>query len=515
MYTLADFIRKSAVRFPDKEAVVFEDIRLTYGELNNRTNALANSLTKMGYKKGDRIAILAENSHRYFEVYFAVAKLGMSVSPLNFRLAGKELEYIVNDSDATGFFVGIGYEESVLSMKSKLNKISDWVALDRSFDGYINYEDLLENASTEEPDIDLGDDDLVILMYTGGTTGLPKGVMFSNRTITTAITGYTVEFSLNETDITCFILPLFHVSFWPALCVLFSGGTVVLNKRPEVAEILKTIQNEKCTHINAAPTIYRWLIQDPDIGSYDLSSLKKITYGGSPMAPEILKECIKVFGNIFNQIYGMTEVLGATILRARDHHVEGERSKLLLSVGKEMISADIKVVDYDDNKLPPGKIGEIALKGKHVMMGYWKNPEMTAEVMQNGWYHTGDLGYMDENDYLFLVDRKADMIVTGGENVYPKETEDVLYEHETVMECAVVSAPDEKWGERVQAVVILKEGQSVTEEELIAHCKKRLAGYKCPKSIEFWDELPKTPIGKIQRKEVKKVYWKGKDRTIG
>jgi len=515
MYTLADIIRNSALNFPESEAVVFEDVRLTYQELNNRTNALANILKDMGYKKGDRVAVLAENTHKYLEIYFAVSKLGMSVTPLNFRLSDSELDYIINDSESTGILVGDGYEDRINGIKDKLVNIKNWISLDKGQNGFVYYEDSLKSASHKEPDVEIDEDEMVVLMYTGGTTGLPKGVMMSNRNLMTALITVSLEFGFNETDITCYVLPLFHVSFWPAFGLLMVGGKVVINNRPDMNEIMRLIQDEKCTHINSVPTIFGWILQLTDVSAYDTSSLRKITYAGSPMPPEILKNCIKAFGDKFSQAYGMTEALGATVLREKDHHLEGEKSKLLLSTGKAVKCTRVKVVGEKDQTLPPGEIGEIALQGKHVMMGYWKKPELTAEVMRNGWYHSGDMGYLDENDYLFLVDRKADMIVTGGENVYPKETEDALYEHPAVMECAVVSAPDEKWGERVQAAVVLKPDAAVTEAELMDHCKKRLAGYKCPKAIEFWEAIPKTPIGKIIRKDVKKKYWEGQERTIG
>jgi acyl-CoA synthetase (AMP-forming)/AMP-acid ligase II len=256
------------------------------------------------------------------------------------------------------------------------------------------------------------------------------------------------------------------------------------------------------------------MLQMADLDAYDLSSLRLITYAGSPFPPALLKQCISKFGPIFEQAYAMTECIGGTFLLKEDHVLGGERSRLLSSAGKPGVSVDVRVKDLAGNELPPGEIGEIVIRGKCLMMGYWKNPELTARTIRNGWYYTGDVGFMDAAGYLFLVDRKADMIVTGGENVYPKEVEDVLYQHQAVAMAAVVSAPDEKWGERVQAVVVLKPDQSTTEGELIAHCKQRLAGYKCPKAIEFSDKLPTTPVGKILRKDVKKKYWEGRERSI-
>ncbi len=311
------------------------------------------------------------------------------------------------------------------------------------------------------------------------------------------------------------MLPLFHVSFWPAFAVLLDGGKVVINRKPDLNGILQLIQDEKCTHINAVPTLYGWLLQLANPDAYDLSSLRLITYAGSPFPPELLKQCIIKFGNKFEQAYGMTECVGGTVLFKEDHVLEGPKSKLLASAGKASLGVEVQVVDEADHPVKPNQIGEITIRGKVVMMGYWKNPELTAATLRGGWYHTGDMGYLDQEGYLFLVDRKADMIVTGGENVYPKETEDILYQHPAVAMAAVVSAPDERWGERVQAVVVLKSDQQATEEELIAYCKERLAGYKCPKAIEFWPQLPTTAVGKILRKDVKKKFWEGRERSIG
>ncbi len=515
MNTLADIPRKGAIQRPHHEAVVFEETRLTYKQLNERINRLANALSEMGYEKGDRIAVLSENTHKYIEVYFAASKLGICVIPLNFRLSDREVESIVTDSEAKCMFVGNGYEERALSMRNNLNQINEWITMDTGMDGFLSYEGLIQEAISDEPETDVDENDMAVLMYTGGTTGRAKGVMMSHRNLMTAFVNQVIALEFTSKDITCFILPLFHVAFWPAMSVLLAGGKVIIIRRTDLNSILISISKEKCTHINSVPTIFGWLLQVPDLDQYDLSSLRSMSYAGSPMPREVLKACIKKFGPIFEQAYGSTEALGVTHLRAEDHILEGDKSKLLLSAGKEMLCADVRVVDENDVPVRPGKIGEVVVRGKHVMMGYWKNPELTAETIRDGWHHMGDMGYLDNNGYLFLVDRKADMIVTGGENVYPKETEDALYEHPAVMECAVVSAPDNKWGERVQAAVVVKTGMFISEEELLEHCKARLAGYKCPKKIVFWEELPKSPVGKIMRKDVKARFWEGSDRAIG
>ena len=326
--------------------------------------------------------------------------------------------------------------------------------------------------------------------------------------------GAALNFSFSKHDTTCFVLPLFHVSFWPAFALLLVGGKVAITRKPDVATILTLIQEERCTHINAVPTLYNWMLQFADPDAYDLSSLRLLSYAGSPFPPELLKKCLERFGRKFSQAYGMTECIGGTSLSVEDHDPDGGRSHLLASAGKAVLGVDVAVVGLDDQRLPPDQIGEIVIRGKCVMKGYWKNPEMTDAALRGGWYHTGDMGYLDKEGYLFLVDRKSDMIVTGGENVYPREVEDVLYQHPAVAMAAVVSAPDDKWGERVQAVVVLKPDSRVGANELIEYCKARLAGYKCPKRIDFWDTLPVTTVGKILRKDIKKSFWQGYGRAI-
>ena len=515
MYTLGDIPRKSAILFPNNTATVFEGARLNYRQLNERVNRLANGLLALGIDKGDRLTILAENTHKYLEVYFAASKIGISVTPLNFRLSDQELVHIVNDSESTCFFVADGYEDRARTIQDSAPSIKYCITMDNPVDGCQAYEELLAGAPPDEPCRDADEDAMAILMYTGGTTGAPKGVMMSHRGLMTGILSAALGFSFNQNDSTCFVLPLFHISFWPALAVLLTGGKVVINRRPNLTGILELIQEERCTHVNAVPTLYGWLLPYVNTDTYDLSSLRSISYAGSPFPPELLKQCIQKFGPKFQQVYAMTECVGGTILFQQDHVLEGERSRLLASAGRASMSVDVRVFGNDDRSLSVGEVGEIVIRGKCVMMGYWNNPQLTDSTLRGGWYHTGDMGYIDEEGYLFLVDRKADMIVTGGENVYPKETEDVLYQHPAVAMAAVVSAPDEKWGERIQAVVVLKPDQQITEEELIVHCKERLAGYKCPKSVEFWSQIPTTPVGKIIRKDVKKKFWEGHDRYIG
>ena len=520
MYTLGDLPRNGATIYPDNIAVVYENTRLTYREFNNRTSRFSNVLINLGYKKGDRICIMADNCLKYLEVYFGAAKIGVTVTPINIRLGEEELIYIINHCEATLLIVGDEYEARANTMKGKLKGIKKWITLDNPVEGFLNYEDLMGKAAYTEPDpdtYDVQEDDLAVLMYTGGTTGLPKGVMLNHRSCVLSGITAAVAMEFTKKDSTCYVLPIFHVSWWPILAIFFVYGKVCINRKPNLAKIFQLIQDEKCTHMNLVPTIYGWMVDNPDVDKYDLSSLRVCSYAGSPFPTEVLKKCIKKFGNKFCQGYGATETAGAAIsmLAPEDHYLEGPKSKYLVSAGKASPCSRVKVVDSEDKTVPPGERGEICAKGKHIMTGYWKNPEANANALVDGWYHTGDVGYIDEDGFIYMTDRKADMIISGGENVYPAEVENVIYQHPAVFECSVVSAPDPKWGEIVQAVVVLKKGEKATEEEIIEHCKKSLAGYKCPKAVAFWEAIPKTVVGKIIKKDIKAKFWQGKDRTIG
>lgn len=511
MYTLGDIPRNGALNFADRTAVIFEDVRYTYEELNRRVNRCAQALAGLGCRRGGSVAILADNCAKYLEAYFAAAKLGVTVTPLNVRLGDDETVFIVNDSEATVLFVGDGYEPRCRSLRGRLGGVGTVIGFDLAFDGALDYEALLANASDDEPDADryaVDPDDTAILMYTGGTTGVPKGVMLSHRNAIMAPVSIALQGGYNSSDSTCFVLPVFHVSWWPVLMLLLLGGKVCINRWPDLDRIFQLIERERCTHINLVPTIYGWIVDDPRVDNYDLSSLRSLTYGGSPFPVEVLKKCIRKFGNRFAQGYGATETaaMPITMLSDVDHVVEGEKSRVLSSAGKPALFSRVKVVDEHDNTLSAGRIGEICTRGEHVMKGYWKNPELTAQALRGGWYHTGDMGYVDAEGYVFLTDRKADMIITGGENVYPREVEDVIYAHPAVRECAVVATPHEAWGEIVHAVVVLGAGASATAQDIIDHCRKTLAGYKCPKAVTFWEALPKTVIGKVTKKEIKQRF---------
>jgi long-chain acyl-CoA synthetase len=510
--------RKHARLDPDFECLVFEEHRLTWKQLDERVDRLVGGLVSLGIKPGEHVAILAQNSHRFVEFYYACSRGGFVAVPLNWRLSDDELKYIISHSETSALLVGEEYLKTISRIRPELDEVREYISLDGSVNDMSDYEKLMNVAQPSNlPDAE-DENTLFILMYTGGTTGLPKGVMLSNRNIMTAALGSLFAMGITKQDSTCMILPMFHIAFWPVTIVHFMGSKAVIGKRFDLAYVLETIQNERCTHVNMVPTIAGLLLMFPDLDKYDLTNLRDITYAGSPMPLEILMKLKEKFPNLdLGQGYGLTEAAPTVaILDQFDHQrTETELEKRrLTSAGRECLVSEVRILDESDQEVKRGEVGEICVRGANVMLGYWKNPELTAETLRGGWLHTGDLATMDEGGYIYIVDRKHDMIISGGENIYPREVEEIIYKHPAVIEAAVVGVPDPTWGESVKAVVVLKPDQTATEEEIIALCKENLASYKKPKSVDFVEALPKTAIGKILRREVKAPYWADKRKKI-
>jgi len=516
MLTLGDLTAKRAKLSGSREALVFDDVRLTYAQLHDRSVRLARALRARGLGSGDRLAVLAENSHRFMELTFAAAHAGLVFVPLNFRLTKRELAFMLEDSGAQALFADKACWEVALAVRDAGRAGRPLYAIDQVDGAEATHEQLIEQGADERAlDVEVGEDDLAALIYTGGTTGLPKGVMLTHRNLLTSMASILLELRFTEHDTTLMVLPMFHVAVWQVLCHLMVGARVVVRARADLADILATIERERCTSMNAVPTLYNWILAFPDLDRYDLSSMRRMMYGGSPFPEEVLRRCIQRFGPIFTQGYGLTEAApGVSFLAAEDHVVDGPRSRLLRSAGRELPLTEVRIGDAQGHEVARGEPGEVLVRGANVMKGYWNNEALTRERLRDGWLRTGDVGTMDEEGYIFLLDRKADMIVSGGENVYPSEVEAVLYEHPGVQECVVASAPDEKWGERVQAAVVVRKGATITEAELLDFCRERLAGYKCPKRIEFRETLPKSLVGKLLRKDVRGEFWGGAERQI-
>ncbi len=497
---------------PNKELVidVDNDVRYTYAQVYDRAKRLAGGLKKLGVKKGARIANMMYNSYIYYDLYYGLSAGGYILVPLNLRLSPQELIYQINDSGASVLLFDPDFSDTVLKIKNEIN-VKHFVCTygDPPFEGVIKYDDLI-NAEPYVAEVE--EQDLFGIYYTGGTTGKAKGVMLSHKNIISNAVHLILTTGMRGDHIALHAAPMFHLADGAVnFGVTLVGGTHVLVKRFEPLAVMEAIQKEKVTCTLLVPTMINMVINHPAVKEYDFSSMRIVFYGASPIAPDVLKRAIDVFDCDFIQLYGMTEAGPIlTILLPEDH----KKPELLSAAGRQAIGVEVRVVDENGNDVAPGGVGEVIARGDNIMVGYWGKPLQTEEVLRDRWYWTQDLARIDENNYIYIVDRAKDMIISGGENIYSVEVEAVIYKHPAVLEVAVVGAPDEKWGEVVKAVVVLKPGKEVDEKELIDFCKQHIASYKVPKSIDFVEELPKSGAGKILKRVIRDKYWKGRERRV-
>ena len=509
---LNELLPKAVRLYPEKEAVVCGELRMTYVDFAARVWRLAWGLRELGIHKGDRVAVLHENSHEYLEAYFAAAHLGIILVSLNYRLAKKELEGILNDSESRVLISqGVFYEkakklpESVSTLEKIIWTRIENQALNRED---MEYEQLLKNHPDQPPPAPvILDDDVAHLYYTSGTTGRPKGVMLTHKNVKSHALGTIAELHLTDQDRWFHVAPLFHLAdAWATFALTWVGGKHVLLPSFDALSVCRLIQEEKITLTNLIPTMLNMMVNHSEVGKFDYSSLRVVLSGGAPIAPETVRKIVDAFGCDYIQTYGMTETSPYLTLSILKDHLKTlspeEQLTFKAKTGREFIGVSLRVVDEKGNDvaMDEKQVGEIIVKGDTVTPGYWRLPDETAEAIRDGWLYTGDLAVMDAERYVNIVDRKKDMILTGGENVYSSEVENVLYTHPHVLEAAVIGVPDAHWGEAVKACVVLKDGCSATEEEIIAYCRKDLAGYKTPKSVDFLEALPKTGSGKIFKK---------------
>jgi acyl-CoA synthetase (AMP-forming)/AMP-acid ligase II len=519
--TWADIIYRNALLYPEYEAFISGEERITFAQFNARVNRLIHALHSMGVKKGEGIGILSWNCLEYADVYGAAMKGGFIISPLSPRLKASELDYLINYSEIHTLFVGPELVEVVSHLRPRLLNVKNYISLEGPAPAMISHQDLLSAHSEEEPNVQVQEEDPFLIFYTSGTTGTPRGALYTEgRNIENTRTK-TIELGLEPGDKHIMILPLFHVGgyshFWTFFYV--GGSNVMMSQRSfDPASTLQAIQDERATDLHIVPTHLVTMLALPNINQYDLRSLKRIWYAASPMPTELLRRGMERFGAIFMQGYGQSESgPEITFFSKKSHQVLDksiEEQKVLASCGKPCIGVHVRIVDENNNDVKPHTVGEVILQSKMVMVQYWHKPDETRDVMVGGWLHTGDMGYYDKKGYIYLVDRKKDMIVTGGENVYPREVEEVLYRHPAVAEAAVIGVPDDLWIERVHAVVVLKGGSRVTGDEIMEFCKHNLARYKAPKSVEFVESLPKNPQGKILKRQIREKYWTGLERKI-
>jgi long-chain acyl-CoA synthetase len=511
-------VTKAVKKYGHKTAIVFDGKSYSYLQIYDRVNRLANGLLTLGVKKGDRVAFLGLNSSQYIEGDFAMAKCGMIRVPLRARLTPGELLHIMDNSQANTLILEERYYGDIATIKKDLRYVKHYITMSGNYQGMINYEDLLAQSPSDEPNIDVTDDDVYALIYTTGTTGKPKGAMQTHKNQLWVIRSIQLEVCrLAEDDVLLSCLPLMHAPLILIVASFINGVKHVIHPGFNSKAVLETIQNEKVTTAFMVPTVIYMLLEYPELRNYDLSSVKTILYGGSPMVPERLMDAIKIFGNVFVQAYGLAESFMPITLLTKEEHgyaLSTQKLKILGSAGRESAYEEVKIVNETGKAAGLNEPGEIVIRGDNVMKGYWNNPEATKEVIKDGWFYTGDIGLVDEEDFVYIVDRKHEMIITGGLNVYPKEVEELLYKHPAVFEAVIIGVPDDKWGESIKAVVALKERLTVSERELIEYCKGKIADYKIPKSVDFVASLPKGGSEKILRKEIKDKYWKGHTRKV-
>jgi len=513
----SDFLNIASAICPERDSIVFEGKRWTYVQINDRVNRLANALMKLGVEKGDRIGMLQVNCNQYVETYYAAAKLGIIFVPLNFRAKSDELSYMINNAEAKILFAGSRYLEMIQGMLPQLRNVKQCISIDSKGEGSLSYEDLIHSASSEEVFHEIGDEEITILMYTAGTTGRPKGVPLRHSAFVSYVLENVEPASPDIGERNLLTVPLYHVAGIQAmLAAIYGGRTLVMMRQFEVKEWMESIQQEKVTRAMLVPTMLKRVIDDPDFNKYNLSSLKVITYGAAPMPFEVIHKAIKAMPGVkFINAFGQTETASTiTALGPEDHILEGteeEKKKKLKrlssSIGRPLADVEVKIVDEKGNSLPPNDVGEILARGPRIMTGYWRDEQKTSQVMTpDGWLRTGDMGWMDEEGYIYLAGRGDDMIIRGGENISPEEVEDVLHSHPKVEEAAVIAVPDPEWGQEPRAVVVLKEGEKTTPEEIMEFCRSRLSGFKRPRSVVFLDALPRNPMGKVLRKKLREEY---------
>lgn len=516
---LHDFLDYQAQQHPDAPFAVFGPRRISYREAQESANRIAHALLADGLVKGDRVALLAKNSLDYMLLYYGSFKAGMVLVPLNYRLAGPEWTYIIQDAGARAVIASGGYVAEIEKLRPELRSVERFIAADAEAPaGWAPYARWYSAHAPTPPDVDVTDADDVYQMYTSGTTGRPKGAVLTHRAVSSNIAQFSTGIGVAPGDRYLIVAPLYHAaaavgSFW----IVAMGGCLYIHEDFVPAEVIRTLSEEHVAGATLVPAmIQACLVLVPDAAERKYDDLRFIVYGASPIAEETLRQAMKVFGCDFVQGYGMTETTAAlTFLMPEDHEraLQG-RPELLLSAGRPLVGTEIRIVDERDQPVPNGTVGQVIARGPQLMRGYWNLPEASAEALKSGWMHTGDAARMDDEGYIYIQDRVKDMIVSGGENVYPREVEDVLYQHPAVAEAAVIGVPSDQWGEAVKAIVVLREGQSATEDELIEFCRGRLAGFKRPRSVDFIDTLPRNPSGKVLKRELREPYWAGQTRRV-
>jgi acyl-CoA synthetase (AMP-forming)/AMP-acid ligase II len=513
-------LKKALDLYPGRVGVVDGDRSFTYAQIGDRVSGLARFFQAQAIQPGDRVSILEVNSHAFLEAYYAAAGIGAILNPLNYRLAAKEIAYILNDSGTRWLVAGSRFAPVVKGVLAEDTPLQGIVWIDEPPGDspgtpYFSYDEAIQNHSGSFEPVTVDENDVAHLYYTSGTTGRPKGVMLTHKNVCLHALGSIAELKLVDSDIWGHIAPMFHLAdAWATFAATWVGGRHVMVGQFEPEAVMATIEQQRITLSNLIPTMLNLMIKHPKVAEFDYSSLRVILSGGAPIAPQVVKSITEAFSCDYIQTYGMTETSPYLTFSILKKHLQDlppdEQLSYKSRTGRPFIAVDLKVVD--DTGAPvtadDQQVGEIWVRGDTVTPGYWNQPQETEQAFADGWLRTGDLAVVDAEGYVNIVDRRKDMIVTGGENVYSTEVENVLYMHPKVLEAAVFGVPDDKWGEAVTAAVVLRENETASEQEIIQFCREYQAAYKTPKTIVFLDELPKTGSGKITKKALRDPYWK-------
>lgn len=518
---VGDIPRRNAYRYPNKTAVVCGERRLTWAQVNERTNRLANALLKVGLQKGERVGVYLSNVLEYVEIIYACAKAGLVIVPVNFRFTSREVAYHLKDSGARCVFT----ERALVPRVKEVlvdTPVEFLIGIGEAHSCPLDYDTLLLESSPEEPPRDLvNKDDLRIILYTSGTTGKPKGSMHSQESMLHCTINHIREMNMAKDDVCMLNLPFCTAGgMVQHLVFTYLGQTLVIIPKWDPEYVLSTIEKERVTVSHVVPTMIIDILNSPAFGKYNISSLRMLGYGSAPISPTVLREAITGFKCDFCQVYGASEAGGFCTFLSPEDHREALRSDpdILLSCGKESAYADVRIFGEHDEELPPGEIGEIVVRSDANCLGYLNMPEASKELLRGGWVHTGDMARKDERGYIYIVDRKKHMIISGAFNIYPAEIEKIIARHPGIRDVAVIGIPHERWGETPLALIVLKDtwkGKELrVEEEVMNLCREQLAGYKRPSAIEFRDTFPISPAGKIMKRVLREPYWKGRERRV-
>jgi acyl-CoA synthetase (AMP-forming)/AMP-acid ligase II len=514
---LIDFFDRGVALDPARSCLKDANLSRTFREVQLRSYRIANALAAAGIHPGQMAAVYSPNDAVAFECILGVVRAGNVWVPINAKNAVAENAYILDNCDVQALFYHSEFEANIEVIRKDCPKICLYVCIDKAGADAPFLEDWIAGAAETDPDVPGGNDTPVSIFSSGGTTGRPKGVVWTNRIWETMVSCFFTSMPPKKPPVHLIVAPMTHAAGGLGVIMMAAGASQVILPGFDSAKVANAIQSEGVTHLFLPPTAIYVLLAYPELRNYDFSSLEHFIYAAAPMSVDKLKECLAVFGPVMSQTFGQVEApIFCTFMTPVEHLVIGdpEKEKRLASCGRPTMFTRVEIMSDDGKLLPVGERGEIVVRGNLVMTGYYKNPEATQEASTFGWHHTGDIGFKDGDGYIYIVDRKKDMIISGGFNVYPGEIEQVIWGHDAVQDCAVIGVPDDKWGEAVKAVVELKPGASADAEEIIALCKSRLGSVKAPKSVEFWEVLPRSAVGKVRKKDIRETFWKGQTRSI-